>query len=203
MVLVWQSIRSYSNVLESDGTPLSIRTALQLINRELDSVLAEQEGEYDAETRWAVAWFEEDAMNEGQYGRAEVLSKAKNVSIQAMKNAGILEAQAGKVRLIRREELSENWQPDAQARVTAWEVMQRMIHALDKRGGQGAGEVLAQVPSQYGEVVRDLAYRLYNICERKGWSQEALYYNMLVTSWTDINDQARNVVRRPQQESLF
>ena len=77
-----------------------------------------------------------------------------------------------------------------------------MIHALDKRGRQGAGEVLAQVPSQYGEVVSDLAYRLYNICERRGWSQEALYYNMLVTSWTDINDQVRNVVGHPLQTEM-
>jgi putative DNA methylase len=187
----------YSKVIESDGSPLSIRTALQLINRELDSVLAEQEGEYDVETRWAVAWFEEYSMNEGQYGRAEVLSKAKNASLQAMVDAGILEAKGGKVRLLRREELSEQWHPEQQ-RLTTWEVMQRMIQALDKHGWQGGGNILAQAP-QYGEVVRDLAYRLYNICERKGWSQEALYYNMLVTSWTDIDDQARSVVGKPQQ----
>ena len=126
----------YSKVIESDGSPLAIHTALQLINRELDTVLAEQEGEYDVETRWAVAWFEEYSMNEGQYGRAEVLSKAKNASLQTMVDAGILEAKAGKVRLIKREELSEPWQPDPQ-RLTTWEVMQRMIHALDKHGGQG------------------------------------------------------------------
>jgi putative DNA methylase len=192
----------YSKVIESDGTPLSIRAALQLINRELDSLLAEQEGEYDVETRWAVAWFEEDAMNEGQYGRAEVLSKAKNASIQSMVEAGILEAKAGKVRLIKREEMSEPWKLEQRVHLTTWEVMQRMIHALDKHGWQGAGNVLAQVPSQYGEAVRDLAYRLYNICERKGWSQEALYYNMLVTSWSDIDDQARSVVNQPQQTAM-
>jgi putative DNA methylase len=191
----------YSKVIESDGSPLSIRTALQLINRELDSVLAEQEGEYDVETRWAVAWFEEYAMNEGQYGRAEVLSKAKNASIQVMVDAGVLEAKAGKVRLLKRDELSEKWQPETNLHLTAWEVMQRMIHALDRQGGQGGGNVLAQVP-QYAEVVRDLAYRLYNICERKGWSQEALYYNMLITSWTDIDDQARSVVHQPKQAAL-
>ena len=190
----------YSKVIESDGSPLAIRTALQLINRELDTVLAEQEGECDVETRWAVAWFEEYSMHEGQYGRAEVLSKAKNASLQTMVDAGILEAKAGKVRLIRREELSEHWQPDQQ-RLTVWEVMQRMIHALDKDGWQGGGIVLAKAP-HYGEAVRDLAYRLYNICDRKGWSQEALYYNMLVTSWTDIDDQARSVVGQPQQATF-
>jgi len=85
----------YSKVIESDGTPLSVRTALQLINRTLDEVLAEQEGEYDAETRWAIAWFEEYAMNDGPYGRAETLSKAKNVAIDSLVNAGFLEAKAG------------------------------------------------------------------------------------------------------------
>jgi putative DNA methylase len=114
-----------------------------------------------------------------------------------MVDAGILEAKGGKVRLLRREELSEQWHPEQQ-RLTAWEVMQRVIYALDKHGWQGGGNILARAP-HYGEVVRDLAYRLYNICERKGWSQEALYYNMLVTSWTDIDDQVRSVVGKPQQ----
>ncbi len=188
----------YSQVIESDGAPLSVRTALQLINRELDSVLAEQEGEYDIQTRWAVAWFEEYTMDKGPYGRAEVLSKAKNASLQSMEHAGILEQKAGDVRLLRREELAEPWKPEARQHITVWEVMQRMIHALDKHGGLGSGNVLAQAP-QHAEAVRDLAYRLYNICERKGWSQEALYYNMLITSWTDIDEQARNVTRLPQQ----
>ncbi len=188
----------YSKVLESDGTPLSIRTALQLINRELDDILAEQEGEYDVETRWALAWFAEYGMSEGQYGRAEVLSKAKNTAIQKMVDAGILEARAGNVRLLRREEFAERQLQD-QERLTTWEVMQRMIHALDKQGEQGAGSVFAQIPAWYGEVVRDLAYRLYTLCERKGWAQEALYYNMLVTSWSGIDESARTIAVEPRQ----
>ena len=121
----------YSKVLEANGTPIRVRTALQLINRTLDEVLAEQEGESDVETRWAIAWFETYAMDEGPYGQAETLSKAKNTAIQTLVDAGILEAKAGKVRLLRPEEYSEKRQP-AHPHVTAWEVMQRAIHALDK-----------------------------------------------------------------------
>ena len=176
----------YSKVVESDGTPLSVRTALQLINRALDEVLAEQEGEYDAETRWAIAWFEEYAMNEGEYGRAETLSKAKNTAVQTLEHAGLLASKAGKVRLLKREELSEGWHPKTGTRLTVWEVMQRMIYALDKKGELGAGNILRQAGSQ-GEIARDLAYRLYTLCERKGWASEALAYNSLVTSWSEIS----------------
>jgi putative DNA methylase len=180
----------YSKVVESDGTPLRIRTALQLINRALDEALAEQEGEYDAETRWAVAWFEQYAMEAGAYGVAETLSKAKNTSVQSLVDAGFLEARAGKVRLLKREELAENWTPKT-ARLTVWEVMQRMIFALlSGKGEVGAGDILRQASAQ-GEVARDLTYRLFTVCERKGWAQEALAYNSLVTSWSEISRLAR------------
>jgi putative DNA methylase len=176
----------YSKVVESDGTPLRVRTALQLINRALDEALAEQEGEYDAETRWAIAWFEQYAMDAGEYGIAETLSKAKNTSVQSLADAGFLEAKAGKVRLLRREELSDGWNPKT-AHLTAWEVMQRMIDALLNGNGEvGAGDILRQANIQ-GETTRDLAYRLYTVCERKGWAQEALAYNSLVTSWSEIS----------------
>jgi len=177
----------YSKVVESDGTSLRVRTALQLINRALDEALAEQEGEYDAETRWAIAWFEQCAMNAGEYGVAETLSKAKNMTVQGLVDAGFLEAKGGKVRLLKREELSGEWKPKDNARLTVWEVMQRMIHALLSGSGEiGAGDILRQASTQ-GEVARDLAYRLYTVCERKGWAQEALAYNSLVTSWSEIS----------------
>src|SRR6266568_492815 len=148
---------------------------------------AEQEGEYDAETRWAIAWFEEYAMNDGPYGRAETLSKAKNVAIESLVNAGFLEAKAGKVRLLKREELSKEWNTKTNARLTVWEVMQRMIHAL--LNGKGESEVgdISRQASEKAEIARDLAYRLYTVCERKGWAQEALAYNSLVTSWSEVS----------------
>jgi putative DNA methylase len=192
----------YSKVVESDGTPLRVRTALQLINRALDEALAEQEGEYDAETRWAVAWFEEYAMNVGEYGRAETLSKAKNTAVQALEHAGLVVSKAGKVRLVKREELFNNWNPKT-SRLTVWEVMQRMIHELlDGKGDTGAGDILRQASAQ-GEVARDLAYRLYTVCERKGWSQEAQAYNSLVTSWLEISRLAHREAESVQQATLL
>ena len=177
----------YSKVIEPDGTSLAVRTALQLINRTLDEVLAEQEGEYDAETRWAIAWFEEYAMNDGPYGRAETLSKAKNVAIESLVNAGFLEAKSGKVRLLKREELSKVWNPKTSTHLTVWEVMRRMIHALlDGKGESEVGDISRQA-SEKAEIARDLAYRLYTVCERKGWAQEALAYNSLVTSWSEVS----------------
>ena len=175
----------YSKVVESDGTPLAVRTALQLINRALDEVLEAQEGEYDAETRWAIAWFGQYAMDAGEYGSAETLSKAKNMSVQNLEHAGLVVSKAGKVRLLRRDELAAEWHPKLNPRLTVWEVMQRLIYALDQKGEVGASAILRQANSQ-GEIARDLAYRLYTLCERKGWSQEALAYNSLVTSWLEI-----------------
>jgi putative DNA methylase len=192
----------YSKVVELDGTPLRVRTALQLINRALDEALAEQEGEYDAETRWAVAWFEEYAMNAGEYGRAETLSKAKNTAVQALEHTGLVVSKAGKVRLVKREELSSNWNPKT-SRLTVWEVMQRMIFALLSGNGEiGASDILRLASSQ-GEVARDLAYRLYTVCERKGWAQEAQAYNSLVTSWLEISRLAHREAESVQQATFL
>ncbi len=190
-----------SKVLEADGSAMRVRTALQLINQALDEVLAEQEGEYDAETRWAVAWFEQYGLEEGQYGVAETLSKAKNTAVERLVEAGILSARGGKVRLLRRDELADGWNPAKQPRLTAWEVTQRLIKALDKEGEQGAAAILDQVGG-LGEIARDLAYRLYTTCERKGWAQEALAYNSLVVDWRDIAGQAERLPVAEQAKLL-
>jgi putative DNA methylase len=193
----------YSKVLESDGTPMRVRTALQLINQMLDEVLAEQEGEYDADTRWAVAWFEQYSMEEGPYGVAETLSKAKNTAVGALVEAGILRAQGGKVRLLGRGEFSSNWNPVTAKRLTAWEVTQRLIWALQEHGDTGAAAILDHVGA-YGEVARDLAYRLYIICERKKWADEAMAYNSLVVEWSDISSEAEQLRRTTaEQARLF
>ena len=175
----------YSKVVESDGSPMRVRTVLQLINQELDTVLAEQEGEFDGDTRWAIAWFDQYGVSEGAYGIAETLSKAKNTSVEGMVEAGIVVARSGKVRLLNRDELPGDWHPGRDRRVTVWEVAQHLVHALDKRGEGGAAALLAQLGGE-GEIARDLAYRLYTTCERKGWAQEALAYNSLVVAWPEI-----------------
>jgi putative DNA methylase len=175
----------YAKVLEADGTPMRVRTALALINQGLDEVLAEQEGEFDADTRWALAWFEQSGFDEGLFGTAETLSKAKNTAVGGMVEAGILAARAGKVRLLRRDELPEDWDPITDRRIAVWEVTQHLIRALEHQGETGVAALVQKVGG-LSEVARDLAYRLYGICERKKWAQEALAYNSLVIAWPEI-----------------
>lgn len=188
-------------VLEADGSPMRVRTALALINQALDEYLSEQEGDYDGDTRWALAWFEQFGFNEGPYGIAETLSKAKNTSVEGLEDAGLVQARGGKVRLLRREELANGngWDPQKDKRPTVWEACQHLIHALEQGGEGGAGKLLSVLGS-FADPARDLAYRLYAICERKGWAQEALAYNMLATTWSRIKEQASKSAR---QESLL
>jgi putative DNA methylase len=193
----------YAAVLENDGSSMRVRTALQLINQILDEYLTEQEGEFDGDTRWALTWFEQYQFEPGQYGDAETLSKAKNTSVQGMVEAGILEAKGGKVRLLKRSELKSDWNPNSDSRMPDWEIAQYLIHELEQKGEMGAAALLAKLGSR-GEIARDLAYRLYSLCDRKGWTQEAISYNSLVISWPEINRLASDVkTRDPIQTSLL
>ena len=191
----------YKQVLEADGTPMRVRTALALINQALDEFLAEQEGEYDSDTRWALAWYEQFGHEPAPYGLAETLSKAKNTSVEGLVQAGFLEARAGKVRLLRRDELDANWDPETDRRLTAWEACQHLIAALDQGGESAAAALLSRLGS-LGETVRDLAYRLYTVCERKGWAQDALGYNMLVVVWPRLKELSRGS-QGPSQAQLI
>ena len=192
----------YTEILESDGSPMRVRTALQLINQILDEFLTEQEGEFDSDTRWALTWFEQHQFNEGQYGDAETLSKARNTSVQGLVDAGILEAESGKVRLLQRKELPDDWNPEKDSRTPDWELTQHLISTLETQGETGAAELLAKLGSQR-ENARDLAYRLYNLCDRKGWSKEALAYNSLVIAWPTLTRLANEIKRaEPVQTSL-
>lgn len=174
----------YARVLETDGSPMGVRTALSLINQSLDEVLAEQEGEFDADTRWALAWFDQYGFTEGAYGQAETLSTAKNTSVSGMVEAGILAAKGGKVRLLKKEELPADWDPAADPRLTIWESTHYLIRALDQ-GEQAAAELLRKLGA-VSEIARDLSYRLYTVCERRKWSQDAIGYNALVLAWPDL-----------------
>ncbi len=174
----------YARVLETDGSPMGVRTALSLINQSLDEVLAEQEGEFDADTRWALAWFDQYGFTEGAYGQAETLSTAKNTSVSGMVEAGILAAKGGKVRLLKKEELPADWDPAEDSRLTIWESTHQLIRALDQ-GEQAAAELLRKLGA-VAEIARDLSYRLYTVCERRKWSQDAIGYNALVLAWPDL-----------------
>ncbi|MGH2602701.1 MAG: hypothetical protein ACRDJ9_25370, partial [Dehalococcoidia bacterium] len=175
----------YASVVEADGTAMTVRIALSLINQTLDETLAAQENDFDTDSRWAVAWFEQHGMSPGPFGQAETLSKAKNTSITGLVQAGVLESKAGKVRLLDRVELAETWSPTTDARLTVWEVTQHLILRLEHGGEQSAAELLRSV-GWLGEAARELAYLLYVTCERKKWAKEALAYNALVVAWPEI-----------------
>ena len=180
----------YSKVLDASGEPVSVREALALINQTLDEVLAEQEGDFDADTRWALAWFEQSGFAQGDFGLAETLSKAKNTSVSGLVEAGILESGAGKVRLLRPNELPENWDPERERRLTIWEATHHLVRVLDQ-GEFATAEMIAKLGA-HAETARELAYRLYRICDQKNRSQEAQSYNALVQSWPEIARLARD-----------
>lgn len=188
----------YGRVLESDSD-MSVRTALGLINRVLDEVLTEQESEYDPATRWATAWFEQQGMDEGKFGDAETLSRAKNVSVAGLVEDGFLFSRGGRVRLLRRDELPGDWDPVAERTVTVWELTQHLVKQLEVSGEAGAAALLRKAPG-LGETARDLAYRLYTTAERKKWPQEALAYNSLVVAWPEVTRLARAA---PSQEAML
>jgi putative DNA methylase len=176
----------YSRVIEADGSSMKVRLALGIINQVLDEALAEHESDYDAATRWAVAWFDEFGFKDGPFGRAEQLSKAKNTAVDGMERDGILRSHAGKVRLLRRDELDPSWDPTTDKRLTLWEVTHHLVRSLDEAGESGASRILRKVGSSLGETAKDLAYRLYTICEKRKWADDALGYNALVVAWPEI-----------------
>ena len=176
----------YSKVLESDDSAMTVRTALQLINQAVDGYLSEQEAEFDADTRFAVTWFEQFGMEKCDSGDADTLATARNISVAGVVNAGILESRGGNVRLLLREEMTDDWDPVTDKRLTIWECTQYLIRSLESEGEAAAADLLARLGSR-GEVVRDLAYRLYGICERKGWADEGRAYNGLVVAWPEVS----------------
>jgi putative DNA methylase len=193
----------YAQVLDAAGKPLTVRDALALINQTLDEALVDQEGDFDADSRWALAWFEQSGFAEGEYGVAEVLATAKVTSISGLVDAGILASSRGKVRLLSPSELAADWDPTTTPRLTAWEIVHQLIRSLESAGEGAAAGLVAKLGGK-AEIARELAYRLYTICERKKRAAEALSYNGLVQSWPEILRLAREgATARPAQAQLF
>jgi putative DNA methylase len=191
----------YAKVVDAEGKPIPVRAALALINRTLDEALAEQEGDFDGDTRWALAWFEQSGFAEGEYGVAETLSKAKNTSVAGMVEAGILASGRGKVRLLRPAELPADWDPATDRRLTVWEMVHHLVRVLEAGGEAAAADLMAKLGAK-AEVARELAYRLYTLAERRKRAPEALAYNALVQSWPEIARLARSRPEAPAQGAL-
>jgi putative DNA methylase len=191
----------YAKVFDAAGELVTVREALALINQTLDEALAEQEGDFDADSRWALTWFEQSGFAEGDYGAAETLSKAKNTSVVGMVEAGILASKGSKARLLRPNELPADWDPETDPRLTAWESVHQLVRVLEAGGENAAAELVAKLGGK-AEIARELAYRLYTVCERKKRAQEALSYNGFVQSWPEITRLAREG-KQASQAQMF
>lgn len=175
----------HARVLEPDGSPLTVREALRLINQVLGEAL--DEPEFDPDTRWAVTWFKDHGFDTGPYGKANDLATAKNVAVQGLVDGGILHARGGQVRLLRREELPADWDPATDTRTSIWEATEHLVRALESGGETAAAALLAKL-GPAAEAARELAYLLFTVCERQGWNKEALGYNSLVIAWPSLTD---------------
>ena len=176
----------YAAVLEADGSPMSVRTALQLINRFL------AEDDFDADTQFCLHWFEQHGWNEGIFGTADTLARGKGTSVEGIKEAGVIQSGGGKVRLLKWAEYPTDWDPRTDTRMPVWEALHHLIRTL-KQGGESASGALLAALGGKAEAVRQLAYRLYTLCERLGQAEDARAYNELITSWTGIEAAASSV----------
>lgn len=185
----------YDAVLEADGTPMTVKTALQLINRFL------AEDDFDHDTQFCLRWFEQHHWDSGQFGEADVLARAKGTSVAGVKESGVIESGGGKVRLLKWKEYPADWDASSDKRLPVWEALHQLIRAFNTEGDSGAAKVLAATANK-AEAARQLAYRLYTLCERAGLAEDARAYNEVVTGWSGIESAAVKVAT-PQQRSLF
>lgn len=190
----------YKSVLEADGKPMTVRAALQIINQELDAFYHEQEGEMDSGSRFCVDLFQQIGFNEMAYGEAQVLATAKNISIQALADRRVLYQGKGRVRLLTREEIPDNVNHKEEC---IWLLTQQLAHRFEKEGVKGCAKELAFMYGSNAENAKALAYRLYTVCERKGWAQEGYAYNNLVVSWPEILSMAASIkAEAPEQMAM-
>jgi len=193
----------HSKVLEANGSSMTVQAGLQIINDELERFLEVLEGEMDRDTRFCITWFEQYGLDDGLFGEADVLARAKNTAVQGLVEAGVIYSKAGKVRLLKRAEYPQQWNPRLDHRVTVWECAQHLIRRLDTGGIEAAARLVNELGGG-SEDARALAYRLYSICERKKWADEALAYNTLVVEWPAIQDKAAQLKVMPTtQADLF
>ena len=178
-------------VLEADDSPMTVKTALQLINRELDEYLGGIQGEFDADTRFAITWFEQNGLAAGDYGTANSIATARGISVDSVKHAGIVESAAGKVRILKRDEIDAGWDPAADAHLTVWECCQHLVRELEQGGEQAAALLLRKIGPAHADAAKDLAYCLYDICANKRRNAgEAASYNGLIAVWSELTRQA-------------
>ena len=191
----------YKAVLEADGAPMSVHNALIHINKAIDDYFSQAEGDMDADTRFCIGWFQQYEYEVGSFGQADVPARAKGTSVEGVRDAGVIHAAKGEVRLLRVKEYPASWDPTKDSRLPIWEACHQMCRALSE-SESAAGALLARMADKQ-DAIRQLAYRLYTICERKKWAEDALAYNELVTSWPAIVEQSLKVGHKGSQMSLL
>jgi putative DNA methylase len=191
----------YAAVLNQDGTPMSVHDALILINREITEYLTPDAGSFDADTLFCNGWFEQYGWSTGPFGEADVLARGKGTSVGGVTEAGVIESGGGKVRLLKWAEYEAGWDPRADARNPIWESTHHLIRALNQQGEAEAGALLAAMPDK-AEPIRQLAYHLYTLCERKKWADDARAYNELITAWHAIVAASHDAGHRDTQIAM-
>ena len=187
----------YEVVLEADGTPMTVKTALQLINRFL------AEDVFDSDTQFCLAWFEEFGWKQGDFGQATTLARAKDSSVDGIANAGVITSGGGNVQLKSWQDYETNWDPGSDSRIPCWELLHHLIRLMQ------ISEIAAADILGHEKVIplisstKQLAYRLYTLCERKGWAEEARPYNEIITSWDAIQIAAAKSTQRQSQQQMF
>jgi putative DNA methylase len=185
----------YTAIVEADGKPMTVKTALALINRFLG------EDDFDADTQFCLHWFEQHGWKDGQFGDADKLARAKGMAVDGVKQSGVIYAARGVVRLVKWVDYPNSWDPRTDVRLPVWEILHQLIRVFKTEGESGVGALLAVVQSK-AEAARQLAYRLHILCERAGWAEDARAYNELITSWSAIEAAAAKVPG-PRQAELF
>ena len=191
----------YSAVLNQDGSKMSVHDALILINKEISDFLNPDSGNFDADTLFCSTWFDQNGWDAGAFGDADNLSRAKGTSVDGVRDAGVVESGGGKVRLLKWAEYPSEWDPNKDERTPIWEACHHMIRKLNQQGEGEAGELLARMPEK-GEAIRQLAYHLYTLCERKKWAEDARAYNELIASWHAIVTASHDVGHKGSQVEL-
>lgn len=191
----------YNSVLNQDGSKMSVHDALILINRAITDFLNPNSGNFDADTLFCDDWFSQYGWSEGPFGEANVLAQAKGTSVAGVQNAGVIESGASKVRLLKWSEYPSDWDPKADKRTPVWEACHHIIRVLNQQGENEAGALLAGMP-EHGETIRQMAYHLYTLCERKKWAEDARAYNELIGSWHAIVAASHDIGHRGTQQDL-
>jgi putative DNA methylase len=192
---------AYAEVLEADGSAMTVRSALVHINKAIDSYFSQTEEDLDADTRFCIDWFQQRGFEAGPFGEADVLARAKGTAVAGVEEAGVISAAKGRVRLLRAKEYPNRWDPTKDNRVPVWEACHQMCRALSESESD-AGALLARMPEKQ-DGIRQLAYRLYTICERQKWAEEARLYNELITSWPAIVEESHKAGHRGAQLQLI